>query len=144
MHGLARTTPPDFQRGNQRDACCENENSTHSLPERRAAGKQAEESTHRPRDIWYFVLERDFGGHSKLGGRREPPAKREPPEDRTAVKRPRRSFWVSCWAGRRPPKGRPPAQRETSFHEEAGSEWSRRSGRGATGAVAPVANFSVC
>ncbi|KAJ1095743.1 hypothetical protein NDU88_000899 [Pleurodeles waltl] len=58
----------------------------------------------------------------QLGGRQEPPAKREPPEDRTAVTRPQRSFWVSRWAGGRPPKGRPPAQRETPFHEEAGSE----------------------
>ncbi|KAJ1219105.1 hypothetical protein NDU88_006676 [Pleurodeles waltl] len=32
------------------------------------------------------------------------------------------------------PAGLAPAQRETPFHEDAGSEWSRRSGRGATGA----------
>ncbi|KAJ1101767.1 hypothetical protein NDU88_006831 [Pleurodeles waltl] len=71
-----------------------------------------------------------------------PPARRGPPEYRCAVKRQPRVFWVSRWAGGRPPEGRPPAQRETPFHEDAGSEWSRRSGRGATGAVAPVAIFS--
>ncbi|KAJ1216446.1 hypothetical protein NDU88_004048 [Pleurodeles waltl] len=56
----------------------------------------------------------------------------------------RRPFWLSRWAGGRPPEGRPPAQRETPFNNEAGSEWSRRSCRGATGTVAPVAIFSVC
>ncbi|KAJ1170748.1 hypothetical protein NDU88_002620 [Pleurodeles waltl] len=177
----AWTTPPDFQRGNRRSACHEGENFTHRPPERRAAGQQAQDSTHRP---WasenpatrrgdssacrkstqrlprvenndaspcvkgrnrrthhfsthlllcgplqrfftptrYFVLERDFGGHSDPGGRREPPAWREP-------------FCVSRWAGGRPPEGRPPAQRETPSHEDAGSEWSRRSGKGATGAM---------
>ncbi|KAJ1157877.1 hypothetical protein NDU88_010574 [Pleurodeles waltl] len=48
-HGLARTTPPDFQRRNRRNACREIETSTHSPAERRAARKQAGESTHRPR-----------------------------------------------------------------------------------------------
>ncbi|KAJ1140514.1 hypothetical protein NDU88_006865 [Pleurodeles waltl] len=48
----AWTTPPDFQRGNRRDACREGENSMHSPPERREAGEQAQDSTHRPRDIW--------------------------------------------------------------------------------------------
>ncbi|KAJ1211091.1 hypothetical protein NDU88_006452 [Pleurodeles waltl] len=38
----------------------------------------------------------------------------------------------------RRPSGKAPA------NEEAGSEWSRRSCRGATGAVAPVAIFTVC
>ncbi|KAJ1166325.1 hypothetical protein NDU88_006730 [Pleurodeles waltl] len=37
-HGLTWTTLPDFLRGNRRDGCREKENSTHSLPERRAAG----------------------------------------------------------------------------------------------------------
>ncbi|KAJ1206332.1 hypothetical protein NDU88_001739 [Pleurodeles waltl] len=37
-----------------------------------------------------------------------------------------------------------PAQRERGFHDEAGSESSRRSGSCATGAVAPVAYFTVC
>ncbi|KAJ1199691.1 hypothetical protein NDU88_003524 [Pleurodeles waltl] len=69
---------------------------------------------------------------------------RLPPNDRTAGKRPRRSFQLSRWAGGRPPKGCPPAQRESPCNEEAGSEWSRRSCRGATGAVAPVAIFTVC
>ncbi|KAJ1172733.1 hypothetical protein NDU88_004576 [Pleurodeles waltl] len=86
----------------------------------------------------------DYGGHSDPGGRREPPAWREPPEYRCAVKRPPQVFWVSHWAGGRLPKGRPPAQWETPLHEDAGSEWSRRSGGCATGAVAPVAYFSVC
>ncbi|KAJ1096456.1 hypothetical protein NDU88_001597 [Pleurodeles waltl] len=40
-----------------------------------------------------------------------------------------------------PPKGRPPAQRESTSNEDAGSEWSRRSCWCATGAVAI---FSVC
>ncbi|KAJ1109408.1 hypothetical protein NDU88_006769 [Pleurodeles waltl] len=80
----------------------------------------------------------------EFGGRQSPPAKREPPEDRTAVKRPQRSFWLSRWVGGRPPKGRPPAQRETHSNDEAGSEWSRRSCFCATGAVAPVAISSVC
>ncbi|KAJ1099909.1 hypothetical protein NDU88_005002 [Pleurodeles waltl] len=89
---------------------------------------------------WFLSLVglEGLGGHSDPGGRREPP------NDRTAVKRPRRPFCVSRWAGGRPPEGRPPAQRETPSHEDAGSEWSRRSRKGATGVVAPVANFSVC
>ncbi|KAJ1200650.1 hypothetical protein NDU88_004471 [Pleurodeles waltl] len=41
-------------------------------------------------------------------------------------------------------KDRPPAQRESPSKDEAGSEWGRRIGWGATGAVAPVAIFSVC
>ncbi|KAJ1192578.1 hypothetical protein NDU88_001885 [Pleurodeles waltl] len=80
-----------------------------------------------------------YGGHSDFGGRRTPPAKVTPSKDRSAVKRPRGSFRLSRWAGGRPPKGRPPAQRERPCNNEAGSEWSRRSCRGATGAVAPVA-----
>ncbi|KAJ1150236.1 hypothetical protein NDU88_003031 [Pleurodeles waltl] len=74
-------------------------------------------------------VRRNLGGHSDPGGRRELPAWREPPYGRSAVERPRRPFWLSRWAGRRPPEGRPPAQRETPSHEEAGSEWSRRSGK---------------
>ncbi|KAJ1179629.1 hypothetical protein NDU88_004863 [Pleurodeles waltl] len=69
---------------------------------------------------------------------------RLPPNGRSAVRRLRRPFWLSRWAGGRPPKGRPAAQRESPCNEEAGSEWSRRSCRGATGAVAPVAIFTVC
>ncbi|KAJ1216349.1 hypothetical protein NDU88_003952 [Pleurodeles waltl] len=69
---------------------------------------------------------------------------RLPPNDHTAVTRPRRPFWLSRCAGGRLPKGRPPAQRERPSNDEAGSEWSRRSCWSATGAVAPVANFSVC
>ncbi|KAJ1202684.1 hypothetical protein NDU88_006481 [Pleurodeles waltl] len=92
----------------------------------------------------HYAYTRHNGGHSDPGGRREAPAWREPPNDRTAVKRPRRPFWLSRWAGGRPPEGRPPAQRETPFNNEAGSEWSRRSCRRGTGAVAPVAIFSVC
>ncbi|KAJ1185325.1 hypothetical protein NDU88_002119 [Pleurodeles waltl] len=38
----------------------------------------------------------------------------------------------------------PPAQRESPSNDEAGSELSRRSCWCATGAVAPVAIFSVC
>ncbi|KAJ1100383.1 hypothetical protein NDU88_005469 [Pleurodeles waltl] len=60
------------------------------------------------------------------GGR---PPEFPPPEYRTAVRRPLRLFCVSRWAGGRPPGGRPPAQRETPSLEEAGSEWSRRSGK---------------
>ncbi|KAJ1190492.1 hypothetical protein NDU88_007230 [Pleurodeles waltl] len=70
----------------------------------------------------------DKGGHSDPRGRRSPPAWREPPYGRSAVERPRKPFWLSHWAGGRPPEGRPPAQRETPPHEEAGSKWSRRSG----------------
>ncbi|KAJ1096499.1 hypothetical protein NDU88_001639 [Pleurodeles waltl] len=69
---------------------------------------------------------------------------RSPPFVRSTVKRPRRPFWLSRWAGGRPPKERPPAQRERPCNREAGSEWSRRCCRGATGAVAPVAIFTVC
>ncbi|KAJ1127145.1 hypothetical protein NDU88_005548 [Pleurodeles waltl] len=69
------------------------------------------------------------GPHSEAGGRRSPPAWREPPYGRSAVERPRRPFWLSRWAGGRLPEGHPPAQRETPSHEEAGSEWSRRSGK---------------
>ncbi|KAJ1186838.1 hypothetical protein NDU88_003618 [Pleurodeles waltl] len=86
----------------------------------------------------------DLGGHSKFGGRRSPPAKLTPPNDRSAVKRPQGPFRLSRWAGGRPPKERPPAQRERPCNTEAGSEWSRRCCRGATGAVAPVAIFTVC
>ncbi|KAJ1187427.1 hypothetical protein NDU88_004203 [Pleurodeles waltl] len=89
-------------------------------------------------------IQQDLGGHSDPGRRRKPAAWLGPPEYRCAVKRPLRLFWVSRWAGGRPPEGRPPAQRETPFHVDAGSEWSWRSGRGATGAVAPVVIFSVC
>ncbi|KAJ1128931.1 hypothetical protein NDU88_007303 [Pleurodeles waltl] len=85
-----------------------------------------------------------LGGHSDRGGRRSLPAKRFPPKDRFVVKRPRRPFRLSRWAGGRPPEDRRPAQRECPFNNEAGSEWSRRSCRGATGAVAPVAIFAVC
>ncbi|KAJ1107985.1 hypothetical protein NDU88_005370 [Pleurodeles waltl] len=69
---------------------------------------------------------------------------RSPPFARSAVKRPRRPFWLSRWAGGHPPKERPPAQRERPCNTEAGSVWSRRCCRGATGAVAPVAIFTVC
>ncbi|KAJ1152704.1 hypothetical protein NDU88_005479 [Pleurodeles waltl] len=68
-----------------------------------------------------------YGGHSDRGGRRSPPAKRYPPKDRSAVKRPRRPFLLSRWAGGRPPEDRRPAQRDSPFNNEAGSEWSRRS-----------------
>ncbi|KAJ1210287.1 hypothetical protein NDU88_005653 [Pleurodeles waltl] len=68
-----------------------------------------------------------IGGHSDRGGRRSPPAKRLLPKDRTAVKRPRRPFRLSRWAGGRPPEDRRPAQRDSPFDNEAGSEWSRRS-----------------
>ncbi|KAJ1157649.1 hypothetical protein NDU88_010353 [Pleurodeles waltl] len=81
----------------------------------------------------------DYGGHSDRGGRQSAPAMRSPPNGRSAVRRPRMPFCLSRWAG-----GRPPAQRERPCNEEAGSEWSRRSCRGATGAVAPVAIFTVC
>ncbi|KAJ1182068.1 hypothetical protein NDU88_007263 [Pleurodeles waltl] len=84
------------------------------------------------------------GGHFDLGGRRRPSAKVPPLNDRTAVKRPRRPFRHFLWAGGRSPKERPPAQRKCPCNEDAGSELSRRSCRGATGAVAPVAYFSVC
>ncbi|KAJ1160737.1 hypothetical protein NDU88_001230 [Pleurodeles waltl] len=47
-HGLARTTPHYLQRRNRRNACRESETSMRSPAERRAAGKQAGESTHRP------------------------------------------------------------------------------------------------
>ncbi|KAJ1206335.1 hypothetical protein NDU88_001742 [Pleurodeles waltl] len=57
---------------------------------------------------------------------------------------PWRPFIHFRWAGGRSPKERPPAQRKCPCNEDAGSEWSRRSCRGATGAVAPVAYFSVC
>ncbi|KAJ1126956.1 hypothetical protein NDU88_005362 [Pleurodeles waltl] len=69
---------------------------------------------------------------------------RVPPFGRSAVKRLRRPFWLSRWASGHPPKERPPAQRERPCNTEAGSEWSRRCCRGATGAVAPVAIFTVC
>ncbi|KAJ1184110.1 hypothetical protein NDU88_000920 [Pleurodeles waltl] len=87
---------------------------------------------------------RDLGGHFDLGGRRRPSAKVPPLNDRTAVKRPRRPFRHFLWAGGRSPKECPPAQRKCPCNEDAGSELSRRSCRGATGAVAPVAYFSVC
>ncbi|KAJ1204065.1 hypothetical protein NDU88_007846 [Pleurodeles waltl] len=87
---------------------------------------------------------RDKGADSDCGGRRRPPATVPPTNDRTAVKRPRRPFSHFRWAGGRSPKERPPAQRKCPCNEDAGSEWSRRSCRGATGAAAPVAYFSVC
>ncbi|KAJ1091418.1 hypothetical protein NDU88_004544 [Pleurodeles waltl] len=85
-----------------------------------------------------------LGGHFDLGGRRRLSAKVPPLNDRTAVKRPRRPFRHFLWAGGRSPKERPPAQRKCPCNEDAGSELSRRSCRGATGAVAPVTYFSVC
>ncbi|KAJ1082385.1 hypothetical protein NDU88_002553 [Pleurodeles waltl] len=80
----------------------------------------------------------------KFGGRWLPPAKLTPPNDRSAVKRPQGPFRLSRKAGGRPPRERPPAHRERPCNTEAGSEWSRRCCRGATGAVAPVAIFTVC
>ncbi|KAJ1164882.1 hypothetical protein NDU88_005315 [Pleurodeles waltl] len=75
------------------------------------------------------------------GGR---PPEFPPPEYRTAVSRPLRLFCVSRWAGGRPPEGRPPAQRETPFPRGSRLRMEPAEWEGATGAVAPVANSSVC
>ncbi|KAJ1154541.1 hypothetical protein NDU88_007292 [Pleurodeles waltl] len=100
-------------------------------------------------------------GHNKVGKHLvtvppvlTPPTQRDPVARmrRSAVaahqtvpaERPRRPFRLSRWAGGRPPEDRRPAQWESPFNNEAGLEWSRRSCRGATGAVAPVAIFTVC
>ncbi|KAJ1092964.1 hypothetical protein NDU88_006074 [Pleurodeles waltl] len=66
---------------------------------------------------------------------------RSPPFGCSTVKRPRRPFWLSRWARQRSTRQ---AQWERPCNNEAGSEWSRRSCRGATGAVAPVVIFTVC
>ncbi|KAJ1107605.1 hypothetical protein NDU88_004995 [Pleurodeles waltl] len=63
------------------------------------------------------------GGHSDRGGRRSPPAKRFPPKDRGC-----HSGFPTGLAGNRQKSARQPSGKHPS-HEDAGSEWSRRSGK---------------
>ncbi|KAJ1170007.1 hypothetical protein NDU88_001888 [Pleurodeles waltl] len=68
-----------------------------------------------------------------VGGRRPPSGSRRKTAPRSKDRGGHSGF--SRWAGGRPPEDRRPAQRESPFNNEAGSEWSRRSCRGATGAT---------
>ncbi|KAJ1112518.1 hypothetical protein NDU88_000781 [Pleurodeles waltl] len=86
----------------------------------------------------------DFGGDSNFGGRRRPPAEVPPPKYRSAVERPLRVFWDLPWAGGRPPKGCPPAHCKSTFPLRCRLRIEPAEWEGATGAVAPVAYFSVC
>ncbi|KAJ1084677.1 hypothetical protein NDU88_004823 [Pleurodeles waltl] len=76
------------------------------------------------------------------GGGRAPGCR--PPKYRAAVKRPRRVLQVFPWAGGRLLKNSPPAQGKTTFPRGCRLVIEPAEWEGATGAVAPVAYFSVC